>query len=193
MKKDRSYRKSTVPENAKQVFEGKLFDVYQWEQTLYDGTTDIFEKVVRTDTTVVYPVLSDGRILLVKDSQPHRNEIITAPAGRLEEGETPEEAISRELLEETGYAVERLEPFYTVQPYEKFDWIVHVFIGKGCRKVQEPKIDAGEKIELMPVTFDEMITLAIDGKLHQQGLTQIVLAAVADSEKMTKLRKLFSD
>jgi ADP-ribose pyrophosphatase len=192
MKKDRSYRKSTVPENAKLVFEGKLFDTYQWVQTLYDGTTQIFEKVVRTDTTVIYPVLPDGKILLVEDSQPHRDSIITAPAGRLEDGETPQEAIERELLEETGYAAEHIEPFYTYQPYEKFDWVVHVFIGKGCKKVAEPKVDPGEQINLKPVTFDEMIQLAIGGTLHQQGFTQMVLQAVASPEKMEKLQQKFS-
>lgn len=192
MKKDRSYRKSTVPESARLAFEGNLFDVYQWEQKLYDGTHATFEKVVRTDTAVIYPVLPDGRILLVEDSQPHRSAIITPPAGRLEDGEEPQPAIERELLEETGYKAERIEPFYVVQPYEKFDWFVHVFIGYGCKKTQEPKADPGEQIVLMPVTFDEMIALVVEGKIHQQGFTEIVLQAVAKPEKMEELKRKFS-
>lgn len=190
-KKDRSYRKTTVPDSAKQAFEGELFDVYQWEQELYDGTYATFEKVVRTDTTVMYPILPDGRILLVEDSQPHRQTIITPPAGRLEDGEKPEDAVRREILEETGYEVEKLEPFYTVQPYEKFDWFVYVFIGKGLKKVKEPELDAGEKITLKPVTFDEMIQLVINGDVHEQGFTEIVLKAVADLNKMEELRRRF--
>jgi len=192
MKKDRPYRKSTVPDNAELKFEGKLFDVYQWEQELYDGTMATFEKVVRSDTAAIYPVLPDGRILLVKDWQPHRDVIITPPAGRLEPGEMPVDAIARELLEETGYKAERVIPFYTNQPYEKFDWVVHVFIGKNCTKIQEPKVDAGERIELYPVTFDELIQLVIDGKVHQQGFTQRVLSSIPNPSEMEKLRALLA-
>ncbi len=166
--------------------------MYQWEQTLYDGTTATFEKVVRNDTAVIYPILPDGRILLVQDSQPHRDVILTPPAGRLEIGEKPEEAITRELLEETGYVTETLVPFYTHQPYEKIDWVVHVFIGKNCTKVQDAKIDPGEKIELYPVTFDELIQLVIEGRVQQQGFTQTVLQAVADPKKMEELRDKLS-
>lgn len=192
MKKDRPHRKSTIPENAKLVFEGKIFDTYQWEQELYDGTQQTFERVSRNDTAVIYPVLSDGTILLIRDWQPQRDVVITAPSGRLEIGERPEEAILRELLEETGYQPKKLEPFYTIQPYEKIDWVVNVFIGKNCTKIKEPVIQAGEKIELNPVTFDELINLVVDGKLREEGFTQFVLQALRHPEKMNELRRRFS-
>ncbi|MBX9765042.1 NUDIX hydrolase [Patescibacteria group bacterium] len=193
MKKDRPYRKSTVPESAKLVFEGQIFDVHQWEQTLYDGTIHTFEKVARQDTAVIYPILEDGRILLIKDSQPQRDTVITAPSGRLESGEYPEAAIVRELLEETGYKPETLVPFYVHQPYEKIDWFVHVFIGKNCKKVQEPKVDPGEKIELMPVTYGELIQLVLSESIRQEGLNNLVLRALLDSKKAEELKKLFSN
>ncbi len=193
MKKDRSYRKSTVPESAQIAFEGKIFDVYQWEQKLYDGTTHTFEKIVRQDTAVIYPILEDGRILLIKDSQPQRDTVITAPSGRLEPGEYPEAAILRELLEETGYKPETVIPFYTHQPYEKIDWFVHVFIGKNCKKVQEPKVDPGEKIELYPVSYDELIQLVLSESIRQEGLNNLVLRALLDPKKTEELKKLFSN
>jgi 8-oxo-dGTP pyrophosphatase MutT (NUDIX family) len=191
MKKDRPYRKSNVPEWAKLVFEGEIFDVHQWEQTLYDGTTNTFEKIARQDTAVVYPILEDGRILLIKDSQPQRDTVITAPSGRLESGEYPEAAILRELLEETGYKPETLVPFYVHQPYEKIDWFVHVFVGKNCKKIQEPKVDAGEKIELMPVSYDELIQLVLSESIRQEGLNNLVLRALLDPKKTEELRILF--
>ncbi len=191
MKKDRPYRKTTVPESAKLVFEGQIFDVHQWEQELYDGSTQTFEKIARNDTAVIYPVLSDGRILLIKDSQPQRETVITAPSGRLEEGERPEEAVTRELLEETGYEPETLIPFYTIQPYEKIDWVVNVFIGKNCKKVTEPLVQAGEKIELMPVTFDELVQLVLEDKIRQEGLNNLILRALIDPKKLEQLKRLF--
>lgn len=193
MKKDRSYRKTTVPDSAKLVFEGQIFDTYQWEQVLYDGSTHTFEKIVRHDTAVIYPILEDGKILLIKDSQPQRETVITAPSGRLEEGENPEEAIVRELLEETGHKAGAVIPFYTYQPYEKVDWFVHVFIGKNCKKVQEPKVDAGEKIELMPVSYEELIQLVLSESIRQEGLNNLVLRALLDPVKSEELRKRFSN
>jgi len=191
MKKDRPYRKSAVPESAKLVFEGDIFDTYQWEQTLYDGSVKTFEKIARNDTAVVYPILPDGKILLIKDSQPQRDTVITAPSGRLEEGEYPDVAILRELLEETGYKPKTLVPFYTIQPYEKIDWVVNVFVGKNCKKVAEPLIQAGEKIELMPVTFDELVQLVLEDKVRQEGLNNLILRALVDPKKMQELKKLF--
>ena len=45
-----------MPEHAKKVFSGVMFDVYQWEQEMYDGSTATFEKLTRPDTAQVIPV-----------------------------------------------------------------------------------------------------------------------------------------
>jgi len=34
-----------IPEDAKKVFKGEIFDVYQWELEGYDGKMRIFEKI----------------------------------------------------------------------------------------------------------------------------------------------------
>ena len=73
-----------MPEHAKQVFKGKMFDVYQWEQELYDGTTTIFERLKGPDTVVIFPVLEDGRILLTEQELPGKMPFIAATGGRNE-------------------------------------------------------------------------------------------------------------
>ncbi len=189
MKKDRGYRKGNIPENAKRVFEGKIFDVYQWEQKLYDGSTAIFERITRPDTIVVFPILPDGRILLVEDSQPDREPILTAPSGRIEEGETPGEAARRELQEETGWTPGSLETFYEVKPFLKLDWMIYVFVGRDCKQTSRLNPDAGEKIQPHPVTFDELIELAVKGEVRGEGFTERVLRAKLDPAKMAELKK----
>ncbi|MFA5877522.1 MAG: NUDIX hydrolase, partial [Candidatus Paceibacterota bacterium] len=144
--KDRKYREPLLPENAERVFEGEMFDMYQWEQELYDGTKATFEKGSRPDTAIVFPITETGHILIIEDSQPHRETVLTSVSGRIESGETPEEGAKRELLEETGYEANTWESFYTVTPVEKLDWVNYVFIAKGCRKVKDQQPDAGEKI-----------------------------------------------
>lgn len=190
--KDRSYRKPLMPENAKRVFEGDIFDLYQWEQELYDGTRATFEKGSRPDTAIIFPITEDGNILIIEDSQPHRDVVLTTVSGRIEAGETPEEAAKRELLEETGYGGSSWESFYTSTPVEKLDWMHYVFIAKGCKQVQEPEPDAGEKIVVRSVTFDELISLSAEGKLRGKDFRIMVLRAMLNPEKMKELRKKFT-
>jgi ADP-ribose pyrophosphatase YjhB (NUDIX family) len=160
MRADRGYRKASLPENAKRVFEGKIFDIYQWEQKLYDGSTAIFEKAVRPDTVAVIPLLPGNQVLLIEDSQPHREAVLTVPTGRIEEGENPEEAARRELLEETGYAVDSLELLQEEHPTQKLDWVVYWYIGRGARQAQDAKPDPGEKISLRITPLEKFIAYA---------------------------------
>ena len=194
MNKNRSYRKSTIPENAVRVFEGAIFDVYQWEQKLYDGSTETFERIVRPDTVAVFPILENNDIFLIKDTQPTCATVITAPTGRIEEGETPEETARRELLEETGLSADTLTLWHSYQLTSKIDWFVYVFIAKGCRKIKEPNPDAGEKIEPYPVSFETLSELVISGKTRGDGfLERIFFEAKQDSEKLKALKAQFFD
>lgn len=193
MKSDRVYRKAHLPEHAKCVFEGEIFDVYQWDQHLYDGSTATFEKMSRPDTAVVFPITTEGKILIIEDSQPHRETVLTTVNGRIEEGETPMQGAKRELLEETGYEARSLEFFYEITPVEKLDWVNYVFIGKGCKKVSEPHLDPGERIVVREVTFDELLSLTREGKLRGKDFRIIVLEALLDSKKMDALKQKFTN
>ena len=188
------YRSSRIPEEAKCVFEGVMFDIYQWEQELYDKSTATFEMIRRADSAAVYPVLPDGRILLVEDTQPNAGTQLTAPAGRVEPGETPMEAGYRELLEETGYKPESLELLYTDGFNAKVDTLIYVYIGKNAEKIQEADPGAGEIIIPKPVTFDELIDLACDLESSFRGarFRMMALDAKAHPQKMDALRTQFS-
>ena len=191
MNPKRGYRESGIPREAKRVFEGKIFDVYQWEQKLYDGSTATFERITRPDTVVIFPVLPDGTIVLIEDTQPDRESVLTAPSGRLENDETPEQAALRELKEETGYAPEKLDLFYTYAPFRKIDWVTYVFVAKGCVKIALPALDPGERIIPHPVTLDELIELGASGGYKNSGFEALVLRAKLDSKKMEGFRKWF--
>jgi len=51
---------------SKLVFKGVVFDVYQWEQKMFDGSYEIFEKLKRKDTAMVIPIKKDGKIIITK-------------------------------------------------------------------------------------------------------------------------------
>ena len=181
-----------IPDTAKRVFKGMMFDVYQWEQELFDGSKAIFEKVKRPDTVVVFPVLPDGKILLTEQEQPGKASFIGATGGRVDEGEDVLAAAKRELLEESGYEAEEYILWHAEQPVSKMEWAVYVFIAKGLKKVTDLHLDGGEKITLKPAAFDEFIDLGSIENFSEKEIVFKLLEAKLYPEKKEALRKLFS-
>ncbi len=179
-----------IPPEAKKVFEGVLFDVYQWEQELFDGTTTTFEKLSRNDSAVVIPILADGSFLLELDEQPSCPSVITFPAGKSEDNEAIEETARRELLEETGYAAKELILWKVKQPSSKIDWSVHFFIARGCEKVREQELDGGERITLIPTSFDELLAYADDPRFQNGEIVLELIKACYDESARKELETI---
>ena len=196
MKSTRPESIQPIPQNAKLVFKGKVFDVYQWDQELFDGSRAIFEKVKRADTVQIIPVTEDGRILMINEMQPGKNNrFVGIPGGRMDENETPEDVARRELLEETGYVAEELVLWISSQPHSKVDWAAYVFIGKCCKKVGEPNLDPGEKIKLKSVSFDQFLDIAFKKEFQEEHITVALvregLKRENDVEQYERLKKYF--
>src|SRR3990167_7476624 len=129
--------KHKIPENAKRVFKGQIFDIYQWEQEMYDGSTHTFERLKRPDTVIVIPLTTDEKIIICDQEQPAREPFLSMIGGMIDEGEEPLTAAKRELLEETGYEASEITLFDEFHPHIKLDWTVYTYLAKGCKKVAE--------------------------------------------------------
>lgn len=143
-----------VPQQAKKVFQGKIFSVYQWEQEMFDGSTETFEMLKRPNTIQII-VTQEDKILINRQSQPHKHDYYSLYGGRAEEGEDPLITAKRELLEEAGLESSDWELYKVYTPYTKIDWEIYYFIARNCRKIAEPHLDPGEKIEQVACTFEE--------------------------------------
>ena len=42
-----------IPKDARCVFKGVIFEVWQWEQKMFDGSMATFERIKRPDTVVI--------------------------------------------------------------------------------------------------------------------------------------------
>lgn len=192
MEISRPKSKQPIPEHAKLVFKGVIFDVYQWKQELFDGTKATFEKIKRPDTVVVFPVFEDGTIMLAEQEQSGKEPFISAFGGRVEEGEGILVAAQREFLEESGYQAEEYVLWDARHPFSKIDWVVYTFIVKGLRKVADPKLDGGEKITLKYVTFEEFLDMGTNQKFSEKEVVFKLLEAKLNPEKKEALKKLFN-
>lgn len=192
MKILRPKSKQLIPKNAQRVFEGKLFDVYQWEQELYDGKKITFEKLKRPDTVNVIPITSNGEIVISEQKQSGTEPFIGCLGGRIDKGEEPLEAAKRELLEETGMEAEEYVLWDATQLVDKIDWAIYTFIAKGAHKVKTQKIEAGEKIKVKTVSLDEFIKLAAQDSFRDAEVSLKIFRTVNNPVEFQRTKELFS-
>ena len=191
MKIERPKSKQHMPEDAVKVFTGKIFNIYQWKQEMYDGSFVTFEKLKSADTVIVFPILENGNILLTKQMQPGKAEFIGGCGGRLDNGEDPEAGARREMLEETGYESKELILWKAVQPISKIDRAVYVFVARDCKKIKEQNLDGGEKVGLFEVNFDEFLQYVRNPLFSEHEIVQDVYEALLYENKHDKLMDLF--
>ena len=145
-----------IPPHAKLAYSGKIFEVFTFEQELYDGSKATFERIRRPDTVLIITQTEDS-IILIDDTQPDRGTIRRLPGGRMDKGETPLSCAKRELSEETGYESDSWEEYLSYSPVDKMEWTIHILIAKNAKKTSDPSTDPGELIQVFKVSFDEFI------------------------------------
>jgi len=182
---------SKIPKQAKKVFTGEIFDVYQWEQKMFDNTTETFEMIKRPNTLLTIATSGD-KVLLAKEEQPMKKSSHTLFGGRQEKNETPLEGAKRELLEESGMKSNDWEKLHSYQATEeitnKIDWEVHYFIARNCKKIQDQKLDSGEKIETLKVSFEKFIDVFTKKQNRGHWITYY-LKKLKTENKLEEFRK----
>jgi len=180
-----------LPVNAKRVFKGEIFEVWQWEQKLFDGTSGTFERVWRYPTIEVFATVGD-KLLIEEQDQPDRPGNINLPSGRADKGEDPLEEAKRELLEETGYTSAQWSLFMKHgRDNSKILHDVYYFIARDCAKTAEPQLDAGEKISVRLISFDAFLELVEDPRFWMSAeFKNYMLRAKFDEKKKEEFRKI---
>lgn len=170
-----------TPPGAKRVFKGVIYDVYRWQQKMFDGTEETFETVKRAPNVEIIAV-KDGKILITYQSQPVKKDVYLLLGGRVEEGENPLGAAKRELLEESGMSSDNWELYKKYSPLDRIDWDIYTYIARNCREAAEAKPDSGEKIKVLELSFEEFIKCMLSDKYWG---TEMVIDILRMKEKGT--------
>ncbi|MBI1309354.1 MAG: NUDIX domain-containing protein [Proteobacteria bacterium] len=173
-----------IPPHATRVFKGVIFDIYQWQQQMFNGTTATFEMAKRPATTIVIPV-EGGKVYYSRQEQPGKKPFMGLFGGRVEEGEDPLEAAKRELMEEAGMESTDWAELFTHHYTGKIDWPVYYYIARNVRQSGAQQLDGGEKIAVESCPVDEFLsTIAthpdfIEAELKAKLLSSFNSAAAA--------------
>ena len=103
-------------------YHGVIVNVRLDEARLPDGSTAKREVVEHPGGVTVLPLEPDGTVWCVRQYRyPFSRTLLEVPAGKLEPGETGEQAIVREIQEELEVTIDNLDYLCTVEhDYETF-------------------------------------------------------------------------
>jgi ADP-ribose pyrophosphatase len=106
---------------SKTIYKGPVFGVRRDEVIEPGGYRATREVITHPGSVVVLPILPDGRILLIRQYRHATRQFLwELVAGRIDGGENPRQAATRELIEETGYRAKRFHVFLDVFPTPGF-------------------------------------------------------------------------
>lgn len=176
-----------IPKDAKCVFKGIIYDIYQWQQELYDGSFTTFEMAKHVDAVSVIPVLDNDQIVILHEQQPRDKPRTTFPGGHLDPGETPLHAAIRELQEETGMRFKDVKLVAIDDAGNtKLDWWIYRFVATGFIEEVDTKFDPGELIEREIVSFDRVKELAHGG----YSMSQSVLDDISSVQQLRAMKPI---
>ncbi len=161
-----------------------MSNLQEWEElsreTIFEKYRRGIEKVVfrlpdgserdfylkKEDSPVCVLALTEAKeVILAKQFRPGPKKILLElPGGGIEKDEIPEDAIARELLEETGYTgnIKLVTRAYECGYSPMYRYC---FVATDCKKVADPKPDDGEFIEVVLLPLGEFRGLLRSGEL----------------------------
>lgn len=132
------------------IYEGKILNLRLDSVELPDRKYSKREIVEHVDSSAIV-LVKDGKLLLTKHYRNTVDDIIyEIPAGMIEVGETPIDAASRELEEETGYISDDIELIYSLYSSPGYS-TEKIYFFKA-----NPPFDIGNKIENLEIEFIDL-------------------------------------
>ncbi|HZV52915.1 MAG TPA: NUDIX hydrolase [Candidatus Dormibacteraeota bacterium] len=159
---------------------GRIMSVHVDRLELPNGAVVEREAVRHPKVSAVVAIDADRCILMVREYRhPAGRTFLQIPSGLREPGEEAEDCARRELMEETGFACQRLERLIGLfpSPGVSDEWL-DVFLATDLHRVGSP-LPEGEQgvLELVVVPLEEAVSMAASGRLLDAKTVIAVLLA----------------
>ena len=172
---------------SKEIFNGRVIRVTVDKVQLEDGTTSTREIVHHHGGACILPVDADGNVTMVRQFRyAFGEEIWELPAGKLEKGEDPFEAVKREQMEETGTTGENYISLGNLYPSPGYcGEIIRIW---ACRVAQkgEMHLDEDEFLEVERIPLDKAVEMVLNNEIPDSK-TQVGILKTAALVKAGKL------
>ena len=161
--------------SSEQIFYGKVVKLFVDKVELPDGKEAIREIVRHPGAVCVIPVTDDNEVIMVRQYRyAFETEMLEIPAGKLEPGEDPFDAVKRELEEESGVVANKIEYlgeiFTTVAI---FDEKIHTYLATEL-EFKKAHPDADEFLEVEMIPLDKLVDMVMSG-IIRDSKTQIAI------------------
>ncbi len=164
---------------SRRVYDGRILSVRVDTVRMSNGVTATREIVEHIASVVMVPIDDQGRALLVRQYRKAPElSLLEAPAGGLEEGESPEDGAIRELQEEVNCTAGRLVRMtgFWVAPGFCTEFM-HAFIATDLRPSSLAQ-DVDESVEVEPVPLDRIPELIRSGEIQDGKSVAALLMAL---------------
>ena len=151
---------------SKPVYPGKVVKLQVDRLALPGGQVTELEIIRHPGASAVVPIDAEGRVLMLRQYRHAAGGWIwEIPAGKLDPGEAPEACAHREVAEETGFSVGRLEPLGWIWTTPGFtDEKIWLYAGRELTPTGQ-NLDEDELLEVVPVELERAIAMAVDGEI----------------------------
>lgn len=149
------------------LLESRIFRIERLRPTSKNGKPLIRDIIRHPGAVVVLPILDDDRVVLIRNTRiAVESRLLELPAGTLEVGEPPIDCARRELIEETGYRCERIEPLtaFFSSP-GMLDERMYVFLATGLTE-GKMALEEGEEIEVEIFKIDDAMKMVKEGRIE---------------------------
>ncbi|MTI79466.1 MAG: NUDIX hydrolase [Firmicutes bacterium] len=165
--------------SSQMLHKGKVVNLRIDSVELPNGKLGAREVVEHSGAVAVVPVTASGEVLMVRQFRyPAQKELLEIPAGKLDPGESPEECVKRELLEETGMNAGNITKLFSCYSSPGFsDEVIHIYLATDL-KYHGQQLDEDEFVEIEKFKFDEIVDKVYNGTIQDAKTIAGILAAV---------------
>ncbi|HVZ95497.1 MAG TPA: NUDIX hydrolase [Chitinophagaceae bacterium] len=130
---------------------------------------DAYYVVELPATACALALTEDNEAIMVKQYRhPVGEVLLELPGGFIDENETPEIAMARELMEETGYEFATIERVGKIAANPGvLNNYTYLFLARGGKKTGLQQLDHNEEIEVEKIPLQEVKKLLLENKIMQ--------------------------